>query len=75
MENQINEMLKSILEIEEVSPDTPLVDLGLSSIDFIKLVVAIEDQYDIQFDDNDLDPGQFVKVSDIYQYVLERTTV
>ena len=46
-------------------------DLHFGSLDFIKLVVKIENEYDIEFDDDFLDFNKFNRFSDLAKYIGE----
>lgn len=52
---------------EDVSLEDELASIGIDSLKRVELIVAIEDAFNIIFDDSDLDPGQLVTVSDIVQ--------
>jgi acyl carrier protein len=45
-----------VIDIAHVKPEARLdADLGIQSVDFIKIVSEIEDEYDMEFEDVDLD--------------------
>jgi acyl carrier protein len=71
---QIRDIIVEKLNVkaEKVTMDTNLVDdLGADSLDAAEIVMAIEDQFNIQFDD---DASQSIKkVSDIVNYVEKKT--
>lgn len=46
--------------------DTPIRDFGLSSIAFIRFVVALEDEFGIEVLDSDLDFGKFSTVNALF---------
>ena len=58
--------------IGSCNADAILVDIQINSIAFISLVVAIEGEYDIEFDDEMLLVSKFNTISDIGKYVLEK---
>ena len=63
MNNEIYTKLKEIIissseaeiDIDLLSPTIPLMDIGINSISFIKILVEIESEFDFEFDDEDLD--------------------
>jgi acyl carrier protein len=57
------------LEETAVTAESKLKDFNINSISFIKIVVALEEKFDIQFGDDDLDASKFETVGDIVQYV------
>lgn len=58
--------------IGSCNADAFLIDIQFNSIAFISLVVAIEGEYDIEFDDEMLLVSKFNTISDIGKYVLEK---
>ena len=56
----------------KLQPEVELTSLGINSLLFIKLVVAIEDEFDIEFDDDDLDAGKLKTVEDFMDYIEAR---
>lgn len=76
MDNQIFEKVKEILHNQlpdgssaDLSPDDDLTDLGINSLLFVKIAVALENEFDIEFTDEDLDIQKFKTVGDIVGYV------
>ena len=65
---QINPELKA----EELRPETPLIGrgVGLDSVSLLELIVAIEGDFGMRFDEKDLTPELFSNVSSIAEYVL-----
>ena len=81
--NQINlklsEMISEVLEIE---PDQNYYDqlndfskLGISSMDFVRIVVMIENEYDFEFTDDDIDQLKFRNVGDLSEYIQKMTSI
>lgn len=74
--DEINRFLiNKIIEltgIDRCNEDSSLVDIQVNSIAFISLVVAIEGEYDFEFDDEMLLIGKFNTLSDIAKYILEK---
>jgi acyl carrier protein len=76
MENSDTEFKERILEIisekigvdkKEISPDSTQEDLGMDSLDLIETVMAIEDEFNIEIKDEDLDT--FKKIGDMIEHV------
>lgn len=44
-------------------------DLGINSLNFIKVVVAIEDEFDVVFEDNQMNYELFGSVKDIVSLI------
>lgn len=47
-------------------------DLGISSIEYIGLIVKLEKAFNIEFDDQTLMPNHFIKVEDLANYIQDR---
>lgn len=57
---------------EQVKADASFVDdLGADSLDRVELVMALEDEFDIEIPDEDAE--KLVKVSDAINYVKSKT--
>ncbi|KEI98764.1 hypothetical protein N496_03930 [Clostridium botulinum A2B3 87] len=69
----IKKILKENLEIEsdlsDIDLDQHLIELGLDSIYFIQLIVAFESEFDIQFDEEELDMENFSTINNIINYL------
>ncbi|MDR0288091.1 MAG: phosphopantetheine-binding protein [Clostridiales bacterium] len=46
-----------------------IMDIGLNSIDFIKILVFVEDEFGIEFDDNDLLMEKYQVVEDMVDLI------
>lgn len=55
--------------LQDIRIDTKLADIGISSITFIKIIVAIETEFDFQFDDVNLDYGKYPDFGSLISYV------
>ena len=78
MNTAIYEKIKKILvetinvSADEVTPEAELVnDLGINSLELADLVLACEDEFEIEIDDKSI--GTFTTVSDVVVY-LEKIT-
>ncbi|MDR1002612.1 MAG: acyl carrier protein [Oscillospiraceae bacterium] len=56
----------------DITADSEFADLGMNSLDFIKLIVALEDVFEFEFDDEALDASSYNKISDISKYILKK---
>jgi acyl carrier protein len=68
---RLPEVMMKALERDDVEVDinANLSSLGLNSILFIKIVVALEDAFNIDFDDEDLNNSRFGSIQEIITYV------
>lgn len=61
----------TLLEKEKIAKDSGLVnDLGLNSLDVINVVVAFEEEFDIEIPDSKI--KELVTVGDIEEYLGKR---
>ena len=71
VENTINKILLESSPIQNgLSTTHSLKDnLGIDSLGMVELMVALEEKFDIEFDESDLDPENIKIVSDLYALV------
>ena len=61
------------LEEEDVTPEASFVeDLGADSLAIVELIMALEEEYDIEVSDEDAEKMQ--TVGDVIRYINERTS-
>ncbi len=66
----INEIFTEKRFADTIKPDMNLSeDLGFDSLGLVELIVELEDRFDIEIDESDLDPSQLKKVGQIYELV------
>lgn len=56
-------------EIASLSPDTNISQIGINSITFIKLIVALEKEFAIEFEEFYLDYSKFPDIGSISLYI------
>ena len=73
------EKVKSIIaeqlgvKIEEVTPEASFIDdLGADSLDQVELIMALEEEFNIEIPDEDAE--KMTKVGDAVKYVEEKAT-
>ncbi len=71
----IVEQINPKFKLEELKSETPLIGrgVGLDSVSLLELIVAIEAEFGVRFDDSDLTPELFQSVSSIASYVGRNT--
>lgn len=47
-----------------------ILDLFSDTVDFIKIIIEIENTFDFEFDDDVLAPGAFQTIQDVYDYIV-----
>jgi acyl carrier protein len=58
------------VDVTELSSETKLQDdLGADSIDFVEVLMILEDAYDTEFPDNDVRDTMFITIDDITTFV------
>jgi acyl carrier protein len=57
--------------VENIETNTSLLELGVTSISFIKAVVSIENEFDFEFQDENLDFTRFKTYGDILKLIEE----
>jgi acyl carrier protein len=74
----VAEKVKSIIaeqlgvKIEEVKPEASFIDdLGADSLDTVELIMALEEEFNVEIPDEDAE--KMTKVSDAIKYVEEKT--
>ncbi|WP_034860608.1 phosphopantetheine-binding protein [Ruminiclostridium cellobioparum] len=72
IEQKIFELIKKNIANEKMDILANLTDLGINSITFVKILIAIENEYDFEFDDDDLNFENFKTVSTLAKYVEDR---
>ena len=72
------EIIKLIFEIGELSDniglDTDFVDIELDSIEFITIIVEVETNYEIEFDDENMLINNHRSIGDFVEYVKKKIT-
>lgn len=74
MKEKVNEILKKKSFCDEITSELKLrEDLGLDSLNMVELMVAIEDKFNIEIEESDLDPAALQTVSQIYDLIEKYT--
>lgn len=75
VKQQVRKIIAQSLEVEEdILDEKKLVEIGFNSISFIKIIVDIEEYFNIEFDDNDLNYELFDTEEEIIKYVIDKLT-
>jgi len=79
LKNDLKEMIVETLLLEDIQPDeigddAPLFGegLGLDSIDALELVVAIEKQFDVIIEDEEVGRQAFASISALADFIVEK---
>lgn len=74
-----NQRIKEIIskdfgiKIESIEDDSVISELGLDSLDTVELIMALEEEFEIEIDDDEADPiakpGSTSTMKDLYELV------
>lgn len=68
--DKIIEILKELSGLDEVKPEANLKnDLALDSFSMVALLITIEDTFQIELEESDLNPYQLITVQDVIDLV------
>ncbi|MNG13150.1 acyl carrier protein [compost metagenome] len=72
--DKVMDLLKDVLadegeRIETIGPDDDLSAFGVNSVTFIRLVLALEMEFGVSWEDDDLQYQNFLTLNTITQYV------
>jgi acyl carrier protein len=73
LEERVTEIIVEQLGVskEEIVPEASFIDdLGADSLDIVELVMAIEEEFDIEIPDDDAEKIQ--TIGDAFSYIRER---
>lgn len=63
-------------ELQENKPNitvqSALSEIGISSFEFIKIIVVIEVEFGVEFEDDKLEANNFVTIKDLVEYIMEK---
>lgn len=70
----ITDRLKLNVNTEKISKETPLIGkgLGLDSVGVLELVVGLEQEFDIMFDDSEMNIELFENIGSLTNYVSSK---
>ena len=75
----VTDKVKSIIaeqlgvKIEEVTPEASFIDdLGADSLDTVELIMALEEEFNVEIPDEDAE--KMTKVGDAIKYIEEKAT-
>jgi acyl carrier protein len=73
IETIVRTFLKSVVTDRVIAPDENLVDLGLTSMDMVNLLLAVEAEFDVSVPGTNLNPAHFRSIAGIERLVQELT--
>lgn len=69
---KILDIYSSYAKDQHITLDDKFADLNINSIDYIKIMVKIENEFNFEFSDDDLADNTFPTIRDLVTYVGER---
>lgn len=70
--NILSKVADNQIKINTIGLEDSLIEIGINSTGFIKLVVEIESEFGIDFDDEDLNLNCFKNLKELINYVERR---
>jgi len=74
VEKRILALVRSILEqnaiTAEIAPESPLVDVGLTSMDMVNLMLGVEAEFDFTIPQSEITPDNFQSVKTLQRMVV-----
>ncbi|MCT4564956.1 MAG: acyl carrier protein [Maledivibacter sp.] len=67
--NMLKEFIGEDEGLENLGPDDSLSAIGLNSVTFMRVVIAAEMEFEIEWDDRDLSYGKFSTINNITSYI------
>lgn len=68
-EQEIRSIILEVLNKPDVVEFTNEMELGMDSIDFVRVVIALEDGMEVEFDEFDLNLESFKTCNDFIKYI------
>ena len=76
IQNRIVALVRSILEknaiTAEVDAESPLVDVGLTSMDMVNLMLAVEAEFDFTIPQAEITPENFRSIGTLQQLIVSQ---
>ncbi|OZV12998.1 hypothetical protein CIW83_05480 [Tissierella sp. P1] len=76
MENKLRKIIDENIEltvpIEEIKLDDNLLNVGMDSLNTIRVIINIEEQFNLEFSDDDLIVDNFRTIRKLMDYLIER---
>lgn len=60
------------LKEADINIQSELSEIGISSFEFIKIIVMIEVEFGFEFEDDKLAANNFVTIRDLVEYIVEK---
>jgi acyl carrier protein len=76
VQTRVLALVKSVLEqnsmVADIGPQTRLVDIGLTSMDMVNLMLAVEAEFDFTIPQSEITPENFLSVATLEQMIVHQ---
>jgi acyl carrier protein len=76
VEKRVLGLVRSILKhnaiTAELTPESPLVDVGLTSMDMVNLMLGVEAEFDFTIPQSDITPDNFQSVKTLQRMIVSQ---
>lgn len=78
MRNDMKKIESEVLDLfkkfsgQDLTLESEMSSLGIDSLQFVKLIIALEDMYKIEIDDETLYISNGIKIKDFYKFILDK---
>jgi acyl carrier protein len=76
VEKRVLALVRSILKqnaiTAELTPESPLVDVGLTSMDMVNLMLGVEAEFDFTIPQSDITPDNFQSVKTLQRMIVSQ---
>ena len=69
IEKIVLDMLKKFMNVDKFDENKDIFEYGIDSIDFVKIIIGLENVFGISFDGEYLDYNDLVTVKNIISYI------
>ncbi len=70
---KVIDIIKEYVNVnEQIDADSNFSDFGINSVNFIKIIVGVENEFDFEFYDSDLVMDRFKSIRELSEYILTR---
>lgn len=72
IEAKVIATVQTLSDSTQIKEDSILEDIGITSLKFIRLVVELEKECEMRFEDNDINVSLFNNIQDITNYIWNK---
>ncbi|WP_340019610.1 phosphopantetheine-binding protein [Paenibacillus sp. FSL H3-0457] len=69
IEIKLREILNSLIEVEEVNMSLKLNEVGVDSINLIKMLILVEEAFNIELTDEELISDSYTSLNDMVSFI------